>query len=200
MKLSTMLLPTGEFLLVASGCPAESQPSPEVLKSLQEKTGAVSVLFCEQDIEIENAIVDPEARRHESDELPDTWQHLGWLDGDHGFDFKGPISAPVALGTPVHEVGTTPAREFLPDPFPIGSTVKIVGSPIYNHGHFDELVVGLTGKVVNSFHPKADDERLVNFRFGDLDGEGYTWFFETSSLEPATATLEEAMDHFEGGN
>ena len=62
MKISTMRLPTGEFILVLSG--AKYHPSdPETFKTLRERTGAAAVFATDEDVEVEDAVVDADCRR-----------------------------------------------------------------------------------------------------------------------------------------
>lgn len=65
MKLSTMLLPTGEFILICSEVP-RPHPSIELLSELKQATGAAAVLFVEQLIEAEDALIDENARRRDT--------------------------------------------------------------------------------------------------------------------------------------
>ncbi len=66
MKLQTMTLPTGEFVILADGV---SEPiPPELVRQFRDQTGAVAFLQAKNEpIEVVNARVDPDARRHEHD-------------------------------------------------------------------------------------------------------------------------------------
>lgn len=64
MKLSTMLLPTGEFILVGSD--TKLRPEQLDLKSFKEArdtVGAAAFLFFSEDVEVEDAFFDENARR-----------------------------------------------------------------------------------------------------------------------------------------
>lgn len=63
MKLQTMLLPTGEFVLIASNCPRT--PTDEALIEFRKAIGAVGVFMTDEDVEVENAFIDETARRHD---------------------------------------------------------------------------------------------------------------------------------------
>lgn len=65
MRLRTMTLPTGEFIIVGSGV-QPPLPRGESLSNLKAATGAAAVLILEQDVDIEDALVDENARRVET--------------------------------------------------------------------------------------------------------------------------------------
>lgn len=70
MKLQTMLLPTGEFILVGSNC-KQPHPTAQLLDGLKAAIGAAAVLIVEQDVQVEDALVDESAIRVEPPELAD---------------------------------------------------------------------------------------------------------------------------------
>jgi hypothetical protein len=86
MKLSTMLLPTGEFMLIGSNC-KQPHPSAELLVGLKEAIGAAAVLILEQDVEIDNALFDEAARRVEAPVVDP--QHLQKTFFPHATDSAG---------------------------------------------------------------------------------------------------------------
>jgi hypothetical protein len=77
MKLQSMLLPTGEFVLIASE--ATRPVHPDGLAEFREKSGAAAMLFTNEPVEVENAFVDENAVRADErvvsywqeDEVPD---------------------------------------------------------------------------------------------------------------------------------
>lgn len=77
MKLQTLLLPTGEFVLVISEAPT---PLTTGLDDLRERTGAAYVLATDQAVEVDNALVDEKARRAEPSFIRATGGELVWRD------------------------------------------------------------------------------------------------------------------------
>lgn len=77
MKLQTMLLPTGEFVLVLSEVTPNS-PTGEFLNNLQkfkESTGAAALFVTNESAEVEDALYDDDARR--VDDVGE-WKDLGY--------------------------------------------------------------------------------------------------------------------------
>lgn len=68
MKLQTMLLPTGEFLIVGTGFPDDALPPSSLVESLNKGTGSAGALFTRHDVEVVSATYDPNARRRDPDE------------------------------------------------------------------------------------------------------------------------------------
>ena len=216
MKLSTMLLPTGEFIIVGSGVAHDRLPSKEVLSNFQDQTGAASILFCDQEVEVEDAIVDPDARRHEPDaKLPEygppPTPGIHWLDSWYDVRNRLYHSPKRASTTNTNEwthvepdeqlAANVQAEEFLPDPFPVGARVEIIGPPVHEHhehhkhpGNLDEKSLGRKGRVTLSFLPLPEDQRNVEFR---MKGKTYNWYFPVSSLQPIPATLESSEEGVE---
>lgn len=178
MKLSTMTLPTGEFLLVVSETPDVFDWDFAELKRL---SGAAGVFVTNDPVEVENALFDIDARRRESESEVDFTPDQLLLDRlNEGADFS-----PAGLVK-------TPAEDLLPDPFPKGATVKIVGPPHYHHGEDDVMCLGVKGRVLEPSEGDVHDLVYVKFTLKDAKDPGpYRWHFPKSSLEPATATLEE---------
>lgn len=65
MKLHTLTLPTGEFVLVASEVPADNMPPQGFAVDLREQTGAAAMIAIDQTVEIENAFIEADAKRAE---------------------------------------------------------------------------------------------------------------------------------------
>lgn len=65
MKLKTMLLPTGEFALIVSNCPRNAS---DALVDFRKLIGATGVYMTSEDVEVEDALFDENARR--ADEFP----------------------------------------------------------------------------------------------------------------------------------
>lgn len=63
MKLHTLLLPTGEFVIVGSDVDPTNMPPSELMSSFADGTGAAGVLFTQQSVVIEDALFDENARR-----------------------------------------------------------------------------------------------------------------------------------------
>lgn len=63
MKLHTLLLPTGEFVIVGSDVDPHDLPSGELMSSLADGTGAAGVLFTQQSVEVDDALFNENARR-----------------------------------------------------------------------------------------------------------------------------------------
>jgi hypothetical protein len=80
MKLKTMLLPTGEFVLVVSEKPNATPEELEAWQNIRDSVGAACVIWSAEEIEVEDALYDGGARRR--DELPGVWQDLGYLTED----------------------------------------------------------------------------------------------------------------------
>lgn len=64
MKLSTMRLPTGEFILVASEA-RKTDSLRDTMVNLKEATGAAAFFATDDVVEVEDAIVDADCRRRE---------------------------------------------------------------------------------------------------------------------------------------
>lgn len=62
MKLSTMRLPTGEFILVASKA-RYSDTIPQAMADLKDAVGAAGFFATDDDVEVEDATVDEDVRR-----------------------------------------------------------------------------------------------------------------------------------------
>lgn len=85
MKLQSMPLPTGEFLLVASEVRVDNKEAAEAMTSalieVRELAGAVAGYATDQDVEVVDALVDENAVRHElsiREEAPrDPWKSDG---------------------------------------------------------------------------------------------------------------------------
>lgn len=91
MKLQTMLLPTGEFIVVASEVPRSAVGDPalfsENFKTFRERAGAVAGWVTDQPVEVDDALYDENARRADDDEEePGEWKNLGYTtDESHLF-------------------------------------------------------------------------------------------------------------------
>jgi hypothetical protein len=181
MKLSTMLLPTGEFIMILSEAP---EAYAEWAEEFKERTGAAAMLITTEPVVSEDALYVGVARRR--DELPGVWQDLGYLDEANEF-----IVDYARASRTTHE-------ELLPDPFTPGTRVEIIGPPVFNHGwaewpgRFGVVRVPQEGRDIGVF---VESEEIP-----DHSEDLIRWFFPPSSLQPVPATLEEAMNHFEGGN
>jgi hypothetical protein len=221
MKLSTMLLPTGEFILVFSEAKGgDPQRYRDGLDGIREHTGAAGVFVTDQSVEVEDALFDGAARR--ANELPGVWQDLGWLTEGSVFEsitetdtedaaeyiadyakanrtvtITAPLSAGRAWFAPITEKNLT-EEEHLLNPFTPGTRVEIIGPPVFNHGwaewpgRFGVVRVPQEGRDIGVF---VESEEIP-----DHSEDLIRWFFLPSSLQPVPATLEEAMNHFEGGN
>lgn len=64
MKLQTMLLPTGEFVLILSEAPEAYADWAEDFKN---RTGAAAMLVTTEDVEVVDTLFDENARRHEAE-------------------------------------------------------------------------------------------------------------------------------------
>lgn len=118
MKLQTMILPTGEFILIASGA---SKPLPsELATKFRKQTGAVALFQTETDpVEVVNAAIDENAVRHE-EKVATAPQ----LDGSFKMfmpraDLNGQTVALEFTATPTPDFvknvyGVDPAREYSP--------------------------------------------------------------------------------------
>lgn len=94
MKLQTMLLPTGEFVLVLSEAPDNSAQWGQ---EFREKTGAVAMLVTTEPVEIVDALVDDEAIRAGD---RGEWQELGLLDKSDQASFSYASLDDVSWKTP----------------------------------------------------------------------------------------------------
>lgn len=181
MKLSTMTLPTGEFLLVVSGKTNAAADEIAGWQVIRDSIGAACVIWSAEDIEVENALFDVDARRREPDPDLDFTPDQLLLDRIAESKYFSPAG-----------LVKTPAEDLLPDPFPKGATVKIVGPPHYHHGEDDVMCLGVKGRVLEPSEGDVHDLVYVKFTLKDAKDPGpYRWHFPKSSLEPATATLEE---------
>jgi len=70
MKLKTMLLPTGEFIIVGENAPQDDLPPNELMSEFAKATGAAGVLFTRHDVEVEDALFDENARRRPDEPEP----------------------------------------------------------------------------------------------------------------------------------
>ena len=70
MKLSTMILPTGEFMLIGSECKG-APPAPDLFRQFRKRTGAAAVFVTTEEVEVENAIIDEGGWRRELDPCED---------------------------------------------------------------------------------------------------------------------------------
>jgi hypothetical protein len=185
MKLKTMLLPTGEFIIViGDAAGTDPQVYRDNLEDFRERTGAVAVFVTDQSVEVEDALYDGGARRR--DELPGVWQDLGYLTEDtltqRAIDEANEFIVDFAKANRVPD-------EDLPDPFTPGTRVEIIGDALW---HDQEEWPGRFGVVkVPSFTPEVP-ERTMFVRSEEKDESGYInhWFFPPSSLQPVPAILE----------
>ena len=87
MKLQTMLLPTGEFALIATNIATTDQAALEriadSLSAFRKATGAVAGLMSDGDIEVVDALVDENAMAVRMD---DYQADEGWMTQDDDFD------------------------------------------------------------------------------------------------------------------
>jgi len=100
MKLQTMLLPTGEFMLVLD---QNSRPIDdnvqEILQSLKRETGAAAVFMVPESIEVVDAMVDENAvRRPEPDQF-ETWLNYEHEREEIAKDFNDIVRAPITPST-----------------------------------------------------------------------------------------------------
>lgn len=99
MKLSTMLLPTGEFVLIASQCPPG--PTDESLVAFRKAIGAAGVFMTDEDVEVEDAFPDENAVRRDEAEP----EKNGFSLGEATTSFYFPNLSIDKLGT-LREDGT----------------------------------------------------------------------------------------------
>jgi len=130
MKLQTMTLPTGEFLLIASELriPESAQASTvEQFRILHERAGAAAGWITDQPVEVENAYIDEGARRalaeiepeetYDDSEDPDYdegdcrgWVDVGYLTEREGNTFHAgsvyiaPLEGPQTLAERIDDV------------------------------------------------------------------------------------------------
>lgn len=96
MKLSTMLLPTGEFILIGSEAAENSLPPEEFLLDLRKQVGAAAILFTTHPVEGVDALYDQNAIRRffddeprpDVDPEPAAWRQIGLMMPQETFEFS----------------------------------------------------------------------------------------------------------------
>lgn len=184
MKLQTMLLPTGEFLLIFSEAPRPLPTEEDGWPAeFRDQIGAAAVLFVEHSVEIENAYVDSAAKRVIPREIrvlsdepyaPSGLDCPCWPEGVEtdarcgGCPKRRPETA-IDKAKPEHH------------DLRVGDLVKIKGMSVY--GFFDGD--GRVGKIlkVNERVPEHDGELFLVVEFYSDEFKTVRRFYRAEQLE-----------------
>lgn len=193
MKIQTMTLPTGEFLLILSdvdpGSPFGREENAPLRRSLRDQTGAVGILTTTDEVEVSDAFTLEAHRRDEGralleeanlidDLTPRLWDKRDaageWLPRD-----QQPLLANEIMNLETGKLEPT-EEPWTPK---VGDHVRATGPTWFS----DRVVIGRTGVVMPTrWDNNPDGCVLVNF--AGVEGNK---FIAVANLEPGTVDTDD---------